>query len=456
MIPSLPPGIIENLDFLGELGFEGVPDLPSGSIPSLVPDSLEGSVNMGMGVLTQLDSTLAEFSEAAKMEGRDRAFAMAGAGLGALGTASAMIPGVGPFAKAGAAAARWFMDKIKDSLDKKAARSIYERCDRIAIMLRNSISPDEKYVEARAYVYPVPRYADCRAQPVSRTVVTVQRHFAPWNILAGNRREFPTPKGRCGDPSFPVYCGTPPGTGDICQPFRGVKCGGSVKRCTGAAELTALLYPWWCGNGPPRIAPSIDDSDRNLHRDVNAQLLEYQTRMFFNPYINATVNLQSVLNMMDSLKAFSSDPRIINGADEEYFIGPDEIGAAIEQCNAFINARVSWMKSVEFNEVITNMIDYPVLDPLLADALRSSPGKYKPSRARPWPGKTRPGARVDPKRQPLLGASAGDDKKIPGRPMKEKNTAAKGGGGKKSSALPLLLVGGAVAAGAVMLSKKKR
>jgi len=360
-------------------------------MPEDMPDvpGLAGPEEM---MINALDGIYSDFASAAKASGPGAWSAWAKAGLTTAGTIGAAIPGVGPIAKMAAAPLGWLLEKLGQRSEYNAARAQFERCKKLEVLLRESLQPPamQGRIVSSVTVERLPAYADCNnpADIRRRTVVTPQNEWAPWTFdLNKAGVAFPEARGNCGKGFALKGCGSPPGTGNSHRR----RAGGSP--CSGGAQFTALLWPWWCGNGPPRPAPFVKRGE--LQKDVNGLLQALQSAMLRDPVVNAQLDIQKIIDMERDLGRFTgSDMRIRNAGGQSFHITLAQVEAAQALCAAAVNARVSFLKSKGFMKRIESYISHGnrSIDPELyaafgvpapGQATATQPGTMPPRMA--WP-----------------------------------------------------------------------
>jgi len=480
MALPIPTGWFENLDVLSGAGFPGLEGIKPGMLPTDLPNMAmpDGIANPLSNIRGSLDEVWAPFDAAMQATGPATWSAWTRAGLSAVGKGLSFVPGIGPAAMAGSQVLDWFFEKLGQRDSFQAEESLYTRCKKIEAMLMEGLVPPSLggAVRASVTIDDLPSYTDCNdpVDPRRRTVVTPQKEWAPWTYSLNGDVPFRQPSGNCGAGFAVQRCGDPSGT------YNKKRRGAGGKRCHGAAQFTALLWPWWCGNGPPRLAPAVcrggsKPQDCHLYSDPNAMLDQLQVMMLGDPLVNAQSDLQKVMLMRDDLETFLGVLRIENAKGVER-VTTEQVLAAIGMCDAFINARVTFMKSAEFRDQVTMLAKAknPSLDLALYRALEIEHpySKIPLPKGLPWPTNnkgSKPGAKPGAKmperirdkiaqsREPVVtGIMIQNPDAKPDPEEKPKRKPMPRAGGKGSSMLPIVLAGGAIATGLVIMNKKKR
>lgn len=423
-----------------DFGIEGIPDLQTGKMPS--PEETSGPL---LNAIESLPAEFSQFKKAAFMAQGSIYDQIKGAkdviatGLGIA------LPNAAPLINLASTAFDLTMGLAGKIVERNIAEGMNERCRQLTKALRSNLAPNDRMILMGNDVS-LPSYTDCRSaiNPRRRTVVTPQTRPAPWRSQTVPmyfpfndtwdvvQRGYKEPTGNCKSGFAVAFCGN----GRYNKKAPGA--GGS--RCHGNADFTALLYPWWCGNGPPRPAPAIDWNDGEFYYDPNAMLMGYQQALLTNPALNARVPVEGALNMQAALLTFLEDRMVIEDAAGRVFTA-DELTVplmnAAEQCRMFVEARQSMMKTGEFQQAVELLRNDPYLDPLLQQAVGVAPKKPKRIRDRIRDGEVPEG--------PMT-------KLAPSPPARKPSP---GGGSKGSSALPIVLGVGIIGA-AIVLGKKKR
>jgi len=191
----------------------------------------------------------------------------------------------------------------------------------------------------------VPSFIDCTksTNARARTVVPPQKMPAPWRSPGS----YPQPSGNCGQ-GYAVWCNFDH------YPFGKKKPGAGGKRCSGKADVSALLYPFWTGSRPPGPAPAFfpqNASERNYFGvlDTNADMLAAQAYYLGTCYGNFSVRIADVVQMRNNLQAKVGKYLEMEVADpaQNYVLTDERLSVAITMCDAFIAARAAFVQTDE-------------------------------------------------------------------------------------------------------------
>lgn len=460
-----PPGIAAQLDGLSDLGFDGLPGLEAGELPKF--GSLEKGVGYGRALTDALDSiddSYQEFKEAAKQSSFALGQEIADMSIDLAGTIAGATP-LGPLASIAGPAMKKVLGFITKIGDNAQIRSEWVRCRKIEVdIVRKHLTGGQ----VMANRLKIPSYTDCTPMHDARRrlVVMPQKHNAPWLWLPPGlpsvMYNYPQPEGRV-TKGFMVRCGlgSNAGEGNVERNKRRQSRKG-MRRPSGYADFTALLYPWWCGNGPPRPAPAINktsNAGNHYFSDPNIRMMAIQQQLLSDPLMNFFVPINSVKLMKASLKLFGAGPKNITNAKKTKKATDVQVAAAIELCSAFIDARVNFLKSDYGLSVLQDNLHSPSLDPELKSAFKQKPprkpiGHLVSLKPREVNALIKKDAN-ERKNELYLAAKRGEPIRLPPELMGSIGFSNADTDQKKSkSAAPVIIVGAAAAA-AFMAMKKK-
>lgn len=445
----IPPGIISQLDGLADLDFEGLPGIKPGELPQF------GSIGKGTGygsainnALDSLDGFYDEFKAAAKQSSAALGGKIAESTIDLAGTIAGVTP-LGPFASVAGPAMKKVIGWVTKIADNAQIRSQWVRCHEIEVdIVQRHLTGGVAFRRRLS----IPQYTDCTPthDPRRRLVVTPQRHDAPWLTVPPGLKSaygsYPVPRGRVKS-GFMVHCGAGSNAGEWnVERNKNRQSKKGLRRPTGYADFTALLYPWWCGNGPPRPAPAINKKSQagnQYFSDPNIIMMAIQQQMLTDPLMNFFTPLAAVQGMRISLQVFGSGSKKIVNANETLYANDLQVGAALDLCSAFIDARVNFLQNEKALKVLANNINAPSMDPELKEAFfaKGSPKPKVPMRLSGLVKKTA----AEKKGGAYLAAKNGEPIRLSPELMGSlqiKNDGTK----NKSNAAPLLIAGAAAVA----------
>lgn len=208
----------------------------------------------------------------------------------------------------------------------------------------------------------VGRWTDCRdlGNARRRPCFPPQAQRAPWREPGG----FKASTGNCGQ-GYAVWCGD--GLGDRKKP------GADGSRCTGYADVSILLYPWWTAALPPGPAPEfrrtskIDDlfGARGGPPPVpmNAWLAEDQAAFMASIANNFAVNLAEVVAMRNRLASLRGKGERMNVVPDSasYGLSDKTLNGAIGALDAFVSARAAMVRSQAGKDYVRSVEKMPKL-----------------------------------------------------------------------------------------------
>lgn len=265
-----------------------------------------------------------------------------------IGVASQSLAAAGPYVGVAVIAIATILDLALDIRDMQVAMSMFRRAKYVQKMVEDNLGDGIPFANDVATL----SYTDCnKATNIRRrTVVTVQKARAPWRN-AGPFRKY---EGNCSGGFKVKFCSHGDGNSKA--------IGAEGARCYGDVDLSSLLYPWWCGNGPPRPAPLVDASgsisligqNYNYERDPNTTLIVMQQRLLRDAVANALVPGTVVQNARRNLVAFRSGSRKISNAKEILSVTEDQVNGAIGLCDAFLRARAGFVRDAKTREFLAS------------------------------------------------------------------------------------------------------
>lgn len=267
---------------------------------------------------------------------------------GAIGMASSALAAASPYVSIAVVAIAGILDLALDIREMHVAMSMFRRAKGVQKMVEDNLGDGIPFANDVATL----SYTDCnRATNIRRrTVVTVQKNRAPWR----NPGSFRKYQGNCSGGFKVKFCDHGEGNSKA--------VGAEGARCYGDVDLSSLLYPWWCGNGPPRPAPLVDASGSisligqkyNYERDPNTTLIVMQQRLLRDAIANALVPGTQVEDARRNLVAFRMGPRKISNAKETLTVTEDQINGAIGLCEAFLRARAGFARDDKTRAFLAN------------------------------------------------------------------------------------------------------
>jgi len=245
-----------------------------------------------------------------------------------------VIPFVGATMSVGINAFKW-----------KHERDVRESLFGLALGTGRLAQLGEDPVPAWANAVGVPSFIDCSdmKDARARTVVPPQKMPAPWR----NPGSYSQPSGNCGA-GYAVWCNFDH------YPHGKKKPGAGGKRCSGKADVSALLYPYWTGARPPGPAPAFfaEGSFEREHFgtiDTNADMLAAQSYYLGTCFGNFSVRISDVVRMRNNLQSRVGKYIEMQVADpaQNYVLTDERLAVGITMCDAFIAARAAFVQTDE-------------------------------------------------------------------------------------------------------------
>jgi len=229
----------------------------------------------------------------------------------------------------------------------------------------------------------VGRWTDCRdtGNARRRPCFPPQAERAPWREPGA----FKASTGNCGK-GFAVWCGD--GLGDRKKP------GADGSRCSGYADVSILLFPWWTAALPPGPAPEFRRTKqvRDLFGKggpppvpMNAWLAEDQAAFMGSIANNFAVDLSQVVAMRNRLAKLRGEGARMEVVPDSasYPLSNRTLDGAIGALDGFVSARAAMVRSEAGKDYVRKVEKMPKafrprIDRSAAVETRA-PGKTLPS-----------------------------------------------------------------------------